>query len=60
MIVEHAGEKRRRHVSWFEPVAMEVEEAVIGPVAGGQEEDKQQHGTVDAWSVEEVGRQEEE
>lgn len=34
---------------------MEIEEAMIGPVAGGEEEDEEQDGTVDAWSVQEIG-----
>lgn len=52
----HARDQRRGHMARFEPVAVEVEEAVIGPVAGGQEEDEEQDGAVDARSVEEVGR----
>ncbi len=44
----------------LEPVAAQVEEAVVGPVARREEEDEEQHGAVDARPVEEVGRQEEE
>lgn len=43
-----------------EPVAAEVEEAAVGPVARGEEEDEQQDGAVDAGPVEEVGADEEE
>lgn len=39
----------------FEPVAVDVEEAVVGPVAGGDEEDEEEEGTVDAGAVEGVG-----
>jgi hypothetical protein len=44
----------------LEPVAAEVEEAAVGPVARGQEEDQQQEAAVDAGAVEEVGADEEE
>lgn len=44
----------------LEPVAAEVEEAAVGPVARGQEEDEQQDRAVDAGPVEEVGADEEE
>lgn len=37
-----------------EPVAMKIEEAVVGPVAGGQEEDEEQGGAVDAGAVQRV------
>jgi hypothetical protein len=47
-------------VSRLEPVAAEVEEAVVGPVAGRSKEDQEQEGAVDARSVEEVGADEEE
>lgn len=43
-----------------EPVAAEVEEAAVGPVARGEEEDEQEDGAVDAGAVEEVGADEEE
>lgn len=58
-VVHDAGDQRRRHVPRFEPVAVEVEEAVVGPVAGREEEDEEQHGAVHAGSVQEVGRDEE-
>ncbi|ESZ91998.1 hypothetical protein SBOR_7613 [Sclerotinia borealis F-4128] len=38
----------------------EVEEAVVGPVTGGGEEDEDKNGTVDARAVEEIGADEEE
>lgn len=38
---------------------MDVEEALIGPVAGGYEEDQEEDGAVDAWSIEEVGEKKE-
>lgn len=44
----------------LEPVAADVEEAVIGPVAGRGEEDQQQKGAVHARPVEKVGADEEE
>lgn len=47
-------------MAWFEPVSAKVEEAVVGPVTGRQEQDEEQDGAVDAGSVEEVGRDEEE
>ena len=49
---------RRR--SRLEPVAGEVEEASVGPVARGHEEDQQKKGAVDAGPVEEVCADEEE
>lgn len=39
---------------WLEPIAMYVEEAVVRPVARRNEQDQEENGTVDAWSVEEV------
>ncbi len=42
----------------LEPVAVDVEEALIGPVAGGDEEDQEEDGAVDAWPIEEVGEHE--
>lgn len=44
----------------LEPVAAEVEEAAVGPVARSHKQDEQQEGTVDAGPVEEVGAHEEE
>ncbi len=38
----------------LKPVALEVEEAVVRPVAGRGEEDDKQEGAVHAWPVEEV------
>lgn len=46
--------------SRLEPVTPEIEEALVGPVAGGQEEDEEEDGAVDAGAVEEVGADEEE
>ena len=43
----------------FEPVAMDIEEALVGPVAGGYEEDQEEDGAIDAWPVEEVREDEE-
>lgn len=42
------------------PVAVDVEEAPIGPVARGEEEDEEQDRAVHAGPVEEVGADEEE
>lgn len=52
------GEGGRR--AGLEPVAAEVEEASVGPVTRGEEEDEKQEAAVDAGSVEEVGADEEE
>lgn len=52
--------EERRGRSGLEPVAAEVEEAAVGPVAGREEEDEQEDGAVDAGPVEEVGADEEE
>ena len=41
-------------MSRLKPVAMEVEEAVVGPVTGRDEENQEEDRAVDAWSVEEV------
>lgn len=38
---------------------MDVEEALIGPVAGGYEEDQEQGRAVDTWPVVEIGEEEE-
>ena len=40
-------------------VTDEVEEALVGPVAGRDEEDEQQDGAVDAGAVEIIGQKEE-
>lgn len=53
-------ERRGGGRSGLEPVAAEVEEAAVGPVARGEEEDEQEDGAVDAGAVEEVGADEEE
>lgn len=45
-------------MSRLKPVAVEVEEAVVGPMTGRDEEDQEEDGTVDAWSVEEVRQDE--
>lgn len=55
-----ASEKGDGSGPGLEPVAAEVEEAPIGPVARGHEQDQQQEGAVDAGPVEEVGAHEEE
>lgn len=54
------GEREGRRRSGEEPVAAEVEEAAVGPVARGEEEDEEEDGAVDAGAVEEVGADEEE
>lgn len=50
----------RRAWTREEPVATKVEEATVGPVARGQEQDEEENGAVYAGSVEEVGADEEE
>lgn len=50
------GDARAR----LEPVAAQVEEAAVGPVARGHKEDEEEEGAVDAGSIEEVGADEEE
>lgn len=60
--VIHSGVNMCRSRVWFlrlEPVAADVEEAPVGPVTRRQEEDDEQKGAVDAWSVEEVCADEE-
>ena len=45
-------------MTWLEPGrgrGVEGEEAVVGPVAGGEEEDCEEDGAVDAGAVEGVG-----
>lgn len=44
----------------LEPVAAEVEDAPVGPVAGCQEEDEEEERAVEARSVEKIGAEEEE
>jgi hypothetical protein len=44
----------------LEPVAAEVEETAVGPVAGGEEENEEEYGAVDAGPVEKVCADEEE
>lgn len=46
-------------MSWFKPVAVDVEKAVVGPIAWGYEENEEKHGAVDARPIEEVGQKEE-
>ncbi len=46
-------------MSGFKPIAVEVEEAVVGPMTGRDEENQEKYGTIDAWSVEEVSQDEE-
>lgn len=46
-------------MSRFKPVAVDVEKAVVGPIAWGDEEDEEEHGAVDARPIEEVGQEEE-
>ena len=46
-------------MSWLEPIAMYVEEAVVGPVARRDEQNQEEDRTVDAWSVEEICQEEE-
>ena len=43
----------------LEPVTVEVKEALVGPVAGGDEEDEEKDRAVDARAIEEVGEEEE-
>lgn len=43
----------------FEPIAVDVEEAVVGPVARGDEQDEEEDGAVDAGPVQEIGQEEE-
>lgn len=40
---------------WLKPVAVNVEKAVIGPVARGHEEDEKEDRAVDARPIQEVG-----
>ena len=43
----------------LEPVAVEVEEALLGPVTGGYEEYEQEDRAVNARSIEEICQEEE-
>ena len=43
----------------FEPIAVNVEEAVVGPVARRDEQDEEEDGAVDAGPVQEIGQEEE-
>ena len=43
----------------LEPVAVDVEKALVGPVARGDEEDEEQDRAINAGAVEEVGEEEE-
>ena len=53
--------KRAAQPSRFEPISvLQIKETVIGPVTGGYEQDNEEDGTVDARTVEEVSRDEEE
>ena len=45
-------------MSGFEPVAMDIEEAVVGPVAGGDEKDYEENRAVDTWAIEEICKKE--
>lgn len=49
----------RGNMARFEPIAVDVEEAVVGPVARGDEQDEEQDGAVDAGPVQEIGQEEE-
>ena len=51
--------KRRREVARLEPIAVDVEKALIGPVARGGEEDEKEDRAVDAGAIEEVGQEKE-
>ena len=46
-------------MSWFKPAAIDIEEALIGPVARGAEKDEEEDGAVDARSVEKIRQAEE-
>ena len=43
----------------LEPVAVNVKEALVGPVTRGDEEDEEEYRAVNAGSVEKVGKEEE-
>ncbi|CAG8974220.1 hypothetical protein HYALB_00007383 [Hymenoscyphus albidus] len=58
--VDQVGREGTGGPPGFEPVTAEIEEAVIGPVAGGGEEYHEEKGAVYTWSVEEVGAHEKE
>lgn len=46
-------------MSRLKPVAVDVEEAVVGPIAWGDKEDEEEHGAVDTRPIEEVCQKEE-
>lgn len=43
----------------LKPVAVYIEEAMVGPVTRGDEQDEEKNGAVDTRSVEEIGKKEE-
>ncbi|KAG4266419.1 hypothetical protein FPRO03_01703 [Fusarium proliferatum] len=61
---EVPGWRSKRYIRCYrtreEPVTAKVEEASVGPVARSQEENKEEDGAVNAWSIEEVGADKEE
>ena len=46
-------------MSWLKPITVDVKEAMVGPVAGGDEQDQEEDGTIDAWPIQKVGQEEE-
>ena len=46
-------------MTWFKPIAMNIEETMIRPVARGYEEDQEKYGAIDTWPVQEICQEEE-
>ena len=46
-------------MSWLEPVAIKVEETLVGPVARRNKEDEEQYRAIDARSVKVICEEEE-
>lgn len=46
-------------MAWLKPIAMNIEEAMVRPVARRDEEDEEKDGTIDTWSVQKIREEEE-
>ena len=46
-------------MSWLEPIAMNIEKAVVGPITRRDEKDEEEHGAIDARAIKKIGKKEE-
>lgn len=46
-------------MAWLKPIAMNIEEAMIRPVARRDEENQEKNGTINTRSVKKIGEEEE-